>query len=93
MGKRIPVDQLQWFAFVHAETDLEALQEAYAHMPESAAIYADRLQQIRAYRLKRWGQTTFEAQTKDCDTVDVATLMNAPNREFGSPDSGSGKHE
>lgn len=79
--KKLPEDELLRLACIYAESDREALVAAYEHMPrDPERKRAERfLKQLRAYRLKRWGQTNLEATMEKMRPVSVADVMGRPN--------------
>lgn len=65
------IDELTHLAFVHAESEVESLIDAYGNDKEYVNEYSDLLDQLRRYRKKRWGKTKFEVVTENAKSVPV----------------------
>jgi hypothetical protein len=89
---KIRVDELTRLAFLGAEQDARALADAWAADSSEHREYSDLANQFKAYRMKRWGLTEFEALTKDCKTVSIYELQaqGGPDRAFGSTEITTG---
>lgn len=74
--KRIPVDELLRLACLYAEQDREGFLNCYSSMPnDPAALEAKAfLDQLRAYRKKRWGKTQLQAAMDRGEMTDVRII-------------------
>lgn len=59
--KSLRVDELTRLAFVWAEQDRAALANAWPQGTPERAEAESQYQQLKAYRMKRWGRTKMEA--------------------------------
>ena len=59
---KLPVSELLRLACIFAEQDREEFLRSYSHIPgdPEAAEAREYLEQLKAYRLKRWGKTRLE---------------------------------
>lgn len=82
--KKLPVDELLRLACIYAETCQTEWLDAIAHCHD-AEMNAERektkafLEQLRAYRLKRWGKTKLEDALENAIAVSVEEVARRPN--------------
>lgn len=73
---KLAVSELTRLAFLWAEQDRQGLVEAYPRNSTEPAVVEARnmVNQLRAYRLKRWGRTQHEADMDTAVSVPVSGL-------------------
>lgn len=72
--KKYPVDELLRLACLHAEASIETGIQCYLTQ-EQADAEENLLQQLRAYRIKRWGKTAVDAAYEGAETVSYVELI------------------
>lgn len=74
------VDELIRLAMIYGEQDRRTMSEAAHGLPagKEAAELAD---EFRAYRMRRWGRTQFEADIADATSISVDELRKRPAQE------------
>lgn len=75
MAKKIPIAELTRLAFFGGEDYYRTLAESYGYKGEFAQKMLDRANQMRDYRIKRWGKTTHEIAIENAKSVNVEELI------------------
>jgi hypothetical protein len=69
MSKKTPIRELIRLAMIYAQSDRENMAECdRGEEGQKAAALA---KEFYAYRMKHWGETSFEAAIKDAETFEV----------------------
>lgn len=74
-SKRIPVDELTRLAFIYAQQDREAMLSCVSESSDEYKKVEELVEQLRNYRLKRWGRTKFECDFDNARSVSVVELL------------------
>ena len=75
--KRYTVDELLRLACIYAERDRLEYIDSVSHCEDGEKEEAERfLNELRAYRMKRWGKTKLEAALSQMKPVCVTDLAN-----------------
>ncbi len=84
MSKRITVDEMLRIALIDAEVYERDLAEANRRAdPVESKKAADLAEQMRKYRLKRWGKTQYEASIENATVVEVTPKgLKLPNGTY-----------
>lgn len=83
---KLPINELTRLAFLGAEQDSRALAEAWPSDTQESKDALDLAEQFKAYRVKRWGETKFEANEKASTTISIYSLRSCRcYRESGCP--------
>ncbi len=82
--KKLSVDELLRCACIYAELDREGFVAAHDNMPNDPAAVKARafLEELRAYRIKRWGKTDLEVIFEETKPVTVEESARGENRTF-----------
>lgn len=75
---KIKTDELLRLACLFAETDRESYLDAIAHTKDTKEIEETTafLKQLRAYRLRRWGETEYEDSLKNTTLVPIQQILS-----------------
>ena len=76
MPKKLLVDELLRRACIYAEIDRAAFIVCYESIPDDPEAIAAQefLDQLQAYRMKRWGKTSVEAAMDECEPVPIIEI-------------------
>lgn len=66
--KRLKIDELMRLAFVWAEQDRSSFADAWPDGSEEQKAARWEQNQLREYRLKRWGKTRLEAKIEQAES-------------------------
>lgn len=77
MQRKFLVNELLYLACVYAESDRQSFLYSIENTGDQELIAETKafLEQLRTYRLKRWGKTKMEAYTENAESVDVGKIL------------------
>lgn len=83
--KLLPVDELLRLACIYAEDNArEHLRCIAGTDEEEEAKTLAFIEQLHAYRMKRWGKTKLDAVREECKPVPVEEIAKRPDSVFGA---------